>query len=175
MMISKICKTGMIAVALTLPQVALAGTPDSMRCEALNTRKQAQLFSCMSSCQGLGSGRRADRLGLGVDALIAQCQQNCNDRYNSAIQSLNQPNVCGGPQTPPPPPDAAKCTAEVLRAKAAQLTCKRGCGVQAQGRRAVDPTICDDLCDAQYNTTITRLMATTYCAGVMPDLSKLGH
>ena len=31
MMISKICKTGMIAVALTLPQVALAGTPDSMR------------------------------------------------------------------------------------------------------------------------------------------------
>ena len=173
MMISKICKTGMIAVALTLPQAALAGSgsADPMRCEALATRKEAQLYSCLSSCQGLANGRRADRLGSATDALVAQCQQNCHDRYNSAMQSLDQQCVVG----PPPPPDAAKCTAEVLRAKAAQLTCKRGCGVQAQGRRAVDPTICDDLCDAQYNTTITRLMATTYCAGVMPDLSKLGH
>jgi hypothetical protein len=171
MMISKICKTGMVAVALTLPQVALAGTPDSMRCDALAMRKEAQLFSCLSSCQGLSNGRRADRLGSAADALIAQCQQNCHDRYNSAMQSLDQQCVVG----PPPPPDAAKCTAEVLRAKAAQLTCKRGCGVQAQGRRAVDPTICDDLCDAQYNTTITRLMATSYCAGIMPDLSNLVH
>jgi hypothetical protein len=170
-MISKICRTGMVAVALTLPQVALAVSPDPLRCEAASMRKEGQLYNCLSSCQGLSGGRRADRLGSAADALVAQCQQNCNDRFNNAMGSLDQQGVCGF-TGPPPPPDPNKCKAQVLRAGAAQLTCQRACGVQASGRRAIDPTVCNDLCDAQYNNTITRLMATWYCAGQMPDFGN---
>jgi hypothetical protein len=167
------CKTAIVAAALTLPHLALAGGVDPLRCDATAMRKQGQLLACLSGCQSRNT-RNSNRLGVPQDA--TQCQNSCNQRFGNSMNQLDQQPMCGGDGNGSGgPPDPNLCQARVLRAQAADVVCVRACFARASGRRAVPVTTCGNGCAEQYSTTIDQLFATSICAGQTPPITMPGN
>jgi hypothetical protein len=149
-----------VVAALAVPLMAHAGGYDPMRCEAVGMRKSGQLFECLGRCDR----RDARRTAKGTASSLTKCQQNCQDRYDSAMNQVEQRDVCNDETSTP---DPNKCQARLMHAGARHMVCESGC-VRAAERQAFDSTTCIDICDTHYAVDVDRIMAKPYCAGQEP-------
>jgi hypothetical protein len=152
-----------MALAVAVPPAAHAAGNDSLRCEAIAMRKEGQRFDCLGRCQRR-SDRRAAQLGTDAAAGLTSCQQDCEDRFASAMTQLDQREVCGGGPPGPRTRDPNKCQARLMRTKATLLMCDSDCA-----RASNDPDTvraCFQQCGTRYATAVDDLLAQPICAGV---------
>jgi hypothetical protein len=154
----------MIATAaLTLPLTAQAAGYDPLRCEAVGMRKEGQLYECLGRCERR-SARRGERPSAETDSRLAGCRQDCEERFNEAMDQLDERDICNVALAEL---DANRCHGRLLRVGATRLVCKSQCGARTGVEIAACVAACDDTCQRASQ----RVLSKGFCHGyVGPDL-----
>jgi hypothetical protein len=143
--------------ALALPLTAQAASYDPLRCEAVGMRKEGQRYECLGRCERR-SERRGDRPAGAADSRLAGCRQDCEDRFNHAMDQLDQRDICNVALAEL---DANRCHGRLLRVGATRLVCKSQCAA----RSGVDAAACVAACNDQCQRASERVLSKGFCHG----------
>jgi len=157
-MIRGVCVMAMLAAALGQPVAAEARGFDPIRCEAIEMRKEGQLYDCLARCE-----RKDARREEPSAAKLEACQEACQTRYENSMARLEDREVCDGDAREAEP---NRCHARLIRAAATEMTCEARCGTRAARNDSFDEDSCVDNCAERYDTTVERLMSKPFCAGM---------
>jgi hypothetical protein len=169
-MIRRAWTIALMAAGLALPGSARADGVDRLHCDAIGVRKQEQLYQCLGRCERR-NGWRVVRFGIDTDDKLAACRTDCQDRYDEAIDQLEQHDVCGAAA---PQPDPSRCQARIQRIDAMRSTCKSQCSSHG-GAPADGDADCAKACDAQCATAVERLMTKDFCIGYSANGECVAH
>lgn len=146
----------MVATALALAAPAQCNGFDPLRCEALAMRKDGQRYDCLGRCERRHAWRDGGP-GAAAEAKLAQCRQDCEDRYVAAMEQLDGRDICSASN---PEPDPNRCQSRLLRIGASRLVCKSQCRARNGGSAE-----CTTTCDERCVNAIDRVMAKDFCIG----------
>lgn len=149
--------------ALLLPLMAHAGGFDALRCEALAMRKEGQLYECLGRCERRNE-RRLDRSTIEGAARLADCQLDCEARFDEAMDRLDGRDICDISRAEL---DANRCHGRLLRVGATRLVCQSQCTTRTGG----DSAACLTACAEQCRRSSDRVLAKAFCVGYAgPDM-----
>jgi hypothetical protein len=149
----------MLAAALAPPLAAQARQYDPLRCEAIEMRKESQMYKCLTRCDRQDARRKEPS-----ETKLLACQDRCDTHYQNSMDRLERREVCGSGDIDQAEPN--RCTARLMRAEASALSCESRCGVRAVKRESFDEDSCLDKCDDHYDKTVDRLLSKSFCAGM---------
>jgi hypothetical protein len=126
-------------------------------------RKEGQRYECLGRCERR-SERRGDRPGAEADSRLASCRQDCEHRFNEAMDQLDERDICNVTLAEL---DANRCHGRLLRVGATRLVCKSQCAA----RPGVEVAGCVTACNDQCLRATDRVLTKGFCRGyVATDL-----